>query len=147
MRSMPGKDGLESPNLPLPIWMLGFALLVYLVLRVFIVPVSDDEYITVNVHATMGWWDVIITGQPNIVWAPNNHVLNTLFIKLEMLLFGRKDWAIRLHILAAFILSFYYAARIIRLITPSVIRQLLYLLILFFNPICWISSVLQGGMH
>jgi hypothetical protein len=97
-------------------------------------PISDDEYITMGWHATMNWWDVLTTGQSNIVWAPNNHVLNTIFIKLEIALFGKKDWAVRLHILAAFVFAYYYAVKIIQLLTPSRIRQLLYLLILFFNP-------------
>jgi hypothetical protein len=118
---------------PLPI-LLGIAIFIYLVLRVFIMPMSDDEAITVLLHTPMNLMDVLITGQPNTMWAPNNHILNTIFMKLEIALFGRKDWAVRLHILAAFIICYYYTYKIIHVFTPSKFRQLLYLLIIFFNP-------------
>ncbi len=106
----------------------------YLVFRVFLVSMTVDEYTSINVHATMSWWDILNTGQPNIVWAPNNHVLNTLFIKLEMILFGKKDWAVRLHILGAFLVCYYYGVKIMQRITVSEVRQFLFLAILFLNP-------------
>jgi hypothetical protein len=117
----------------LPI-LLGIVLFLYLVLRVFIMPISDDEYITVDLHASMNWWNILITGQPQLDWAPNNHILNTLFMKLEIGIFGRKDWAVRLHILVAFAISFYYSTKTIQYFTSSRLRQILYLLILYFNP-------------
>jgi len=125
-------DFIKSEN-SLPI-LLGTALFVYLVLRVLIMPISDDEYITVYRHVSSSWWNILISRQPQPEWAPNNHVLNTLLMKLEIRIFGRKDWAVRLHILAAFVFAFYYSTKIIQLFTPSKIRQFLYLLILFFNP-------------
>ena len=90
----------------LPIF-IGVSIFVYLVLRIFLMPISDDEFITVDLHASQNWINVLITGNPSIDWAPNNHVLNTLFMKLEILIFGRKDWAVRLHVIVAFIVCFY----------------------------------------
>lgn len=87
--------------------LLGISIFIYLILRVFLMPISDDEFITVDLHASQSWWGVLTTGNPNIDWAPNNHVLNTLFMKLEILIFGRKDWAVRLHVIVAFIVCFY----------------------------------------
>jgi hypothetical protein len=55
-------------------------------------------------------------------------------MKLEILLFGRKDWAVRLHILAAFVLCYYYVYQTLKLFTSSATRQTLYLLVIFFNP-------------
>lgn len=119
---------LTLPNL------FGAALFIYVALRIFIVPISDDEYITVDLHASQNWWGILTTAQPSIEWAPNNHILNTLFMKLEILLFGRQDWAVRLHILAAFVVCYYYIYQTLQLFTPSVVRQGLYLLVIFFNP-------------
>lgn len=119
---------LTLPNL------FGIALFIYLLLRVWIMPISDDEYISVDLHVTQSWWGIITTLQPSIEWAPNNHILNTLFMKLEILLFGRQDWAVRLHILAAFVVCYFYIYQTLRLFTPSVVRQGLYLLVIFFNP-------------
>lgn len=121
----------KYPNAPL---ILGAALFIYLVLRVFIMPISDDEFTTVDLHASQSWWGVLTTAQPSVEWAPNNHILNTLFMKLEIALFGRKDWAVRLHILASFAVCFYYVYHTLKLFTSSVTRQTLYLLIIFFNP-------------
>lgn len=114
--------------------LLGLLLFIYLVCRAILMPVTIDEYTSINVHASMRWWDILMTGQPNIVWAPNNHILNTLFIKLEWAIFGKKDWALRLHILGAFVVCFIYTAKIFRRITSSKIRQMLYLIIFFVNP-------------
>ncbi|MEO6131954.1 MAG: hypothetical protein ABIQ02_08895 [Saprospiraceae bacterium] len=114
--------------------LLGVLLFIYLLFRVILMPITIDEYTSINVHASMSWWDIIKTGQPNIVWAPNNHILNTLFIKLEWAIFGKKDWALRLHILGAFVVCFIYTVKIFQRITTSKIRQVLYLIIFFVNP-------------
>jgi hypothetical protein len=128
---MPVHHNKQPDLIPL---LIGSVLFVYLVLRVFLMPITIDEYTSINVHASMSWWDILTTGQPNPVWAPNNHVLNTLFIKLEWWIFGKRDWALRLHILLAFVVCYYYASKIIERITSSQIRQGLYLIILFVNP-------------
>ncbi|MBK7936566.1 MAG: hypothetical protein IPJ82_05540 [Lewinellaceae bacterium] len=118
-------------NVPI---ILGIALFIYLVLRVFIMPISDDEFITVDMHASQSWWGVLTTSQPSVDWAPNNHILNTLFVKLEIALFGQKDWAVRLHILASFAVCYYFIYSTLKCFTNSTTRQTLYLLVIFFNP-------------
>jgi hypothetical protein len=115
-------------------FFLGAIIFVYLLARIILMPVSDDEYMTIHYHSCMPWWDVLTCGQPNKIWSGNNHILNTIFVKLEIGIFGRKDWAIRLHIVVAFLFSFYYALQLLQLYVPSAFRQVLYLTILFCNP-------------
>ncbi|MBK7806189.1 MAG: hypothetical protein IPJ51_07820 [Saprospiraceae bacterium] len=114
--------------------IIGIGLTFYIIARIFLVPVSDDEYITVHFHASQNFWNIITTGQTDLFWAPNNHILNTIFMKIEILLFGRKDWAVRLHLVLAIVIGLFYSYKIISKFTSSEFRKSLYLLIIFFNP-------------
>lgn len=137
MEKLIRKDQIENFH-PLRIYnasfVLGCAIFVYLVLRIIYVPVSDDEFMSIDMHVSQDIFSIITTGQPNLDWAANNHVLNTLLMKLELLIFGWKDWAIRLHILLSFLVAFYFSYQIISEITQSEFRKFLYLTILFVNP-------------
>jgi hypothetical protein len=115
-------------------YLLGFGLFIYLVLRAFLVAMTDDECITVYYHVSENWWSIVTTSAPNQGWAGNNHVLNTLFMKLEMVIFGKHDWALRLHILGSFVICYYFTLKIIEQITPSPLKQFFYLSIIFLNP-------------
>lgn len=119
---------------PLPSFVISILLLAYIVARIFLMPISDDEYITVDLHASQSFWSIITTGQPDLTWAPNNHILNTIMMKLEIMVFGRKDWAVRLHLIAATMISLYFSYKIISRFTTSEIRKASYILIIFFNP-------------
>lgn len=115
-------------------YILGGLIFIYLILRVAMVPVSDDEFMTIEMHSSLGIQDILITGQPSLDWAANNHILNTLFVKLEMYVFGWKDWAIRLHILIAFIFGYLYCYKLFKIFVQSEVRICLFLLIVFLNP-------------
>jgi hypothetical protein len=116
--------------------LLGISLFIYLALRAFLVPISDDEYMTMHYHIDEGssWWSILTTGAKDPNWAPNNHVLNTLFIKLEITLFGKYDWAVRLHILLSFVVCYYFMVKILLQVTESAWRLGFYLILLFLNP-------------
>lgn len=114
--------------------LLGLIIFTYLVLRVVTVPISDDEYLTYREHVHQDVIIVLTNGNPNVYWAPNNHILNTLFLKLSFAIFGEQDWAFRVHILLAFVVCFYFMYRIISGFVASPVRQVAYLGILFLNP-------------
>ena len=112
----------------------GVVILTYLILRVFITPISDDEYLTWREHVNRDLVTILTNGNPDISWAPNNHILNTLLIKLSLSVFGEHDWAFRLHILLAFVICYYFLYKIIAGFTPSPWRTGAYLGIIFLNP-------------
>lgn len=113
--------------------ILGGAILIYLVLRVFIVPISDDEYLTYREHVPCDVFTIITSGKPHVLWAPNNHILNTLLIKLSLWIFGDHDWAFRIHILLAFTVCYYFIFKILSNYIKSPARVFAYLGILFLN--------------
>jgi hypothetical protein len=115
-------------------FLLGISLFVYLAMRIVHIAMTDDECITMQYHISESWWSVLTHGLENQGWAGNNHVLNSLFMKFEFLVFGKKDWALRLHILGAFAVCFYYTYKTIVQITPSPVRQFCYLALIFLNP-------------
>ncbi len=115
-------------------YFIGFFILLYLTIRIFTVPISDDEYMTIEMHASQNILDILITGQQNLDWAANNHVLNTLFIKLELFVFGWQDWAIRLHILMSFVVGYFFCYKLLKIFITSEFRILLYMLLVFLNP-------------
>jgi hypothetical protein len=114
-------------------FLIGIILFTYIAIRITTVCISDDEYMTFSLFSQQSWWDVLVSNSPRPDWEPNNHVLNTLFMKLEMLVFGKKDWALRLHSLFAFGLFYYYSCKLAKLFTPSVNRQLCYIVILLLH--------------
>mgnify|MGYP007002409797 CR=1 FL=1 len=99
-----------------------------------IVPLSDDEYLTYREHVNKDLITILTNGNPDTFWSPNNHILNTLFVKASLGMFGLHDWAFRLHILAAFLVCFYFMYKIIAGFVPSPARTMAYLGILFLNP-------------
>jgi hypothetical protein len=115
-------------------YLLGFSLFVYVSLRIFMVAMTDDEALTVHYYVNENWWGILTATNADEGWAGNNHVLNTLFMKAEMGIFGKHEWAMRLHILLSFAVAFYFTLRIIEQITPHPIRQFAYLCFIFLNP-------------
>lgn len=113
--------------------ILGSSILIYLVLRVFITPISDDEYLTYREHVKCDVFTIITSGKPQVLWASNNHVLNTLLIKLSLWIFGEHDWAFRIHILLAFVVCYYFVYKLLSTYIESPARVFAYLGILFLN--------------
>jgi hypothetical protein len=110
----------------------GFAILIYLVFRAILIPMTDDEYMSYLYFVRQDVWS-IITYKSTIMRA-NNHILNTLFIKLSIAIFGVYDWAFRIHSVLSFIVCYYFTYKILAFFTKSNFRIFLYLLIFFLNP-------------
>jgi hypothetical protein len=86
---------------------LGFFSLV--VLRALKLSITHDEAYTYLHYVTKNWWSIIIYKPPHI---PNNHILNTLLIKISCLLFGTSSFSLRLPNVLFSLVYFYYAASI-----------------------------------
>lgn len=76
---------------------IGIAYFAYLILRLINVPMTQDEVATCYNHVPRGVWDIITYGKEAV---PNNHILNTLSIKLLAGVLGMGQVAARIPALA-----------------------------------------------
>lgn len=86
---------------------LGFFSLV--LLRALKLSVTHDEAYTYLHYVTKNWWSIIIYKPPHI---PNNHILNTLLIKMSCGIFGTTPFTLRLPNVLFSLVYFWYAASI-----------------------------------
>lgn len=82
-----------------------FLLILY---KVIFVPITHDETNTIWYYSNFNIWKIMMF--PDNI--PNNHILNTLFAKGFLLLYGKEQWAARLPNLLSFLL---YALAIFRI--------------------------------
>lgn len=98
--------------------------------KVFNVPVVTDEYPTACFYSHFSFWEIMM--YPDNI--PNNHILNTLFSKCSIHLFGREQWAIRLPNLLFFFFYGYGVFRILKLVLGQDSLFFLPVAIFFINP-------------
>lgn len=84
--------------------LIAFALVV---LRAYRVAITHDEAYTYIHYVKQNWLGIILYKPPHI---PNNHILNTLLIKLSVGLFGLKTISLRLPNVLFSLVYFWYAA-------------------------------------
>ena len=97
--------------LPLAAGAVGLALVAYTTSRAALTSFTHDESITYLVHVQRSVGQII---QFDVAYASNNHVLNTLLMKVSAWLFGTNELALRLPALLAhvgFLLGTYVATR------------------------------------
>lgn len=78
----------------------GLALLAYVVLRAALVPITHDEAFTFLHWSSAPWRTILLFDAPE---RANNHLLNTLLMKLSAAAFGPGEAALRLPNLLAFV--------------------------------------------
>ncbi len=93
-------------NLWIPV-AIGVALLLYLIMRAALVPITHDEANTCLTFSVKPVWEILTYKDP----IPNNHIVNTLLIKLFAAIFGMHAFIARLPNLLGFIL--YYSVIVI----------------------------------
>ena len=98
--------------------------------KVFHVPITTDEVPSSTLYFQFSNWEIMMFPDN---W-PNNHILNTLFTKWSMAIFGREQWVIRLPNLLFFILFSYSVFRILKLILKEDSKFFLPASLLFVNP-------------
>lgn len=98
---------------------MGGALLVYTAVRGYAVPFTHDESFTYNFLVKDSFFQIISNNTGTIT--ANNHVLNTLFMKLFAWLFGPVEWALRLQSLFAHLIYLIFSYRIVHRFSNSVV--------------------------
>lgn len=111
--------------------LIGAAYFLYLVLRAWYIPMTQDEVATCYNHVTRGVFD-LMTYQREAV--PNNHILNTLAIKLLAGIFGMGQMVARIPALAGGILYLFGAGALARLLGNTGWLRLLWFVLLLGNP-------------
>ena len=87
------------------------AIIFFLILKkAIIIPITHDEVSTVNYFSKMSIWDIITYKDP----IPNNHILNTLLIKLFATIGGYKTFIVRLPSILSFLLLYFFIVKIVR---------------------------------
>ena len=100
----------------LPIFT-GLLLFGYILARAIILPITHDESGTCLVFSTQSVSDIVSYAQP----IPNNHILNTLLVKLFSQLFGWHPLIVRLPNVLAFVLYFFSGLAILRLLNRNLL--------------------------
>jgi len=99
------------PWMPL-LFLLSWGMIIH---KAWTIPMTHDEVGTATYYGLMSVRDIVTYTDP---W-PNNHILNTLCIKLSMAIWGIKSWAIRLPNVLSFVLYFACCWKITGLISNS----------------------------
>jgi hypothetical protein len=99
------------------VFLLGFSLFIYLVLRSVFSPILHDEIATFYHFVQSG-----IYFPPEAQWDANNHILNSLLTEWSYKLFGSAPWALRLPNVLSFPLFFWSVWKIAKLIQHRILR-------------------------
>lgn len=110
-------------------WILGFILFFLIAKEAIVLPLTHDEGNTIHCSTTP-FWDIITFKDP----VPNNHILNTLFIKFNQLLFGDSLTVARLHNILSFIPFFIFTVFISKRLYDSIWLQLVFVFSLVLQP-------------
>lgn len=112
-------------------WFLGVGLvLFFLIIREAIfLPLTHDEYSTILV-SYQPLWDIITYKDP----IPNNHILNTILLKCNIIIFGDHLFSNRLHNILSFIPYFVYSVLIARKFSTDIILSMMFVLMVNFQP-------------
>lgn len=125
---LPGSPFLFSDLLD---WSYIVFILSYIVLRAIKIPITHDEAGTILNFSTQTCWDIITYKEP----IPNNHILNTLLIKLFVKLGGYTELMCRLPNVIAGFFYLLFSVRISKLILKDIqVLRVAFLILLISNP-------------
>lgn len=114
------------------IFYIAFGIVCWLLIwqKAINIPMTHDEVGTAIYYGFMSIKDIITYENP----VPNNHILNTLLLKLSMNIFGVHPWAIRLPNILAFLCYYFFAIKFLRKYITNSILQYVGLLLFVLNP-------------
>ena len=98
-------------------WLLGFALMIYLILRAIYTPILHDEIATFYYYIQTGAFI-----PPNAHWDANNHILNSLLSHWSFQLFGSQPWALRLPNVLSFSIYFIFTWKLVQMLNHKGLR-------------------------
>jgi hypothetical protein len=102
----------------------------YVLIRIFTVPVTHDEPQTCLTYAQFPVWDIIT----NRSYDYNNHIFNTLLVKLFSWAFGFHQWSVRLPNFIGFLLFYSFGVMLLKKIFIPQWQLLAAVILLTFNP-------------
>lgn len=112
-------------------FFLGLLFTIYLTIRAIVIPITIDEAGTYYNYMPRSVTDILLfNGDPS----PNNHILNTLSMKLFTALFGTTTFVVRLPNVLGFILFYTAAVRLFTLMFKNRTLVVAALLVLLCNP-------------
>lgn len=112
------------------LWLPGIFFFVYIVVRAIAVPVTHDESNTILTYAAYSVADIMLYTDP----VPNNHIVNTLLIKLFVAIFGLESFVVRLPNVLGFFLYYFFLLRLVRLFAPNLLSAFIAIVLLTCNP-------------
>lgn len=111
------------------VWIAGFFIFFLICKKAFTIPITHDEVGTVNYFSKMSIWDIITYKDP----IPNNHILNTLLIKLFATIGGYSTSVVRLPSILSFIIYYYFVVKLIRTYFSDSILIICSIFLFVFN--------------
>ena len=115
----------------IPLYIVGLAIFLYATYRSAVVGITHDEVYTYLIYVPLSVWETI---SYNPIYNANNHILNTLLMKVSCGLFGDAEWALRLPNTLGHLLYVVFSIKLARTFFPNAILSLLAVLILNANP-------------
>jgi len=112
-------------------WAVGGAFLAYVTARAWLLPMTHDEVSTCVNHVPRLAFDIVTYDREAV---PNNHVLNTLAVKIFAGLFGMGHFVARIPVLIGAVLYVWAATQIAHRISLSAAVRWFTLLLLLGNP-------------
>lgn len=106
------------------------AAFIYTVFRAFTISIFHDEAFSYVHYASKPFWEIITYQGPVI---SNNHLLNSLLIKISVLLFGLSEFSVRLPALLGHGLYLFGVTKTLKLFLSNQ-RLNLGLIVMCFNP-------------
>lgn len=114
------------------LWAIALAYLLYIIFRVWYIPMTQDEVATCYNHVPRTVWDILTYSSDTV---PNNHILNTLCIKALTGLFGMSHLVARLPVvILGGVLYLVAALLLVRRMGSHPLLQLFGYLVLIGNP-------------
>lgn len=109
--------------------LLGFVVFFLVTREALLIPLTHDEYSTIMV-SYQSLFDIITYKDP----IPNNHILNTLLLKLNIITFGDHLFSNRLHNILSFIPFYVFTILIAKKITDNFLVQLSFICMVILQP-------------
>ncbi|MBK8880198.1 MAG: hypothetical protein IPN74_17215 [Haliscomenobacter sp.] len=115
----------------LVITLIGLAYVVYILLRAWLLPITHDEGATCLNHVQRSLWDILTYEKDPV---PNNHILNTLGIKIFASFLGLGHFSSRLPSLIGGVLYVLAAAGLSVRIGKTAFQRVFGMVLLLANP-------------
>lgn len=103
----------------------------YASFRSVVIGITHDEVFTYLMYVPLTIWETI---SYDPIYNANNHILNTLLMKVSTGLFGNAEWALRLPNTLGHLLYVIFSFRLVREFFPNVFMSLLAFVLLNANP-------------